>query len=55
MLRVVRLLETIRCGAACTEEELHRQVADALAGGGLILCAAVWALRSRKAGRTEHG
>ena len=38
MLRVVRLLETIRCGAACTEEELHRQVADALAGGGLEVC-----------------
>lgn len=35
MQRIVRQLEAIRCGAACTEEELHRQVADALARGGL--------------------
>lgn len=35
MAHIVRLLETIRCGAACTEEELHVQVARALEQGGL--------------------
>ena len=33
--RVVRAMETIRCGAACSEEELHNQVAQALARCGL--------------------
>lgn len=33
--RVLRALETIRCGAACSEEELHRQAAEAFARAGL--------------------
>ncbi|MDO5299639.1 MAG: hypothetical protein Q4F18_09445 [Clostridia bacterium] len=33
--RVVGALGVIRCDAACTEEELHMQVARALAGAGL--------------------
>lgn len=33
--RVVRALETIRCGAACTEEQLHAQAARALEAEGL--------------------
>ena len=33
--RVVRALQTIRCGAAATEEELHAQVAHALQQSGL--------------------
>ena len=34
-LRVVRAMESIRCGASCTEEELHAQVAFALKTCGL--------------------
>ena len=33
--RIVRAIETIRCGAACTEEELHEQIACALYACGL--------------------
>lgn len=33
--RVVRAIGSIRCGAACTEEQLHAQVAQALAESGL--------------------
>lgn len=33
--RIVRALEAIRCGAACTEEELHAQVARVLEESGL--------------------
>lgn len=33
--RIVRALETIRCGAACSEEQLHAQVAQALEAQGL--------------------
>ena len=33
--RVVRAIGSIRCGAACTEEQLHAQVALALAESGL--------------------
>ena len=33
--RVINALRTIRCGAACTEEELHIQTAQALADAGL--------------------
>ena len=33
--RVVRAIGTIRCGAACTEEELHARIAQALAESGL--------------------
>ncbi len=33
--RIVRALEAIRCGAACSEEQLHAQVAQALAADGL--------------------
>ena len=33
--RVVRAMETIRCSAACSEEELHNQVAQAMARCGL--------------------
>lgn len=32
---IVRAMQTIRCGAACTEEELHALVAKALAHEGL--------------------
>lgn len=35
MERIVSALETIRCGAACTEEELHALCAQALAQAGL--------------------
>lgn len=35
MERVVRAMQTIRCGAACSEEELHRQTAKALEEAGL--------------------
>jgi len=34
-MRVVRALRTIRCGAACTEEELHILAARALRESGL--------------------
>ena len=34
--RIVRAMETIRCGAACTEEALHAQVARALRADGLV-------------------
>ena len=33
--RVVRAICTIRCGAACTEEQLHAQIAQALTENGL--------------------
>ena len=33
--RILRAMETIRCGAACTEEELHAQIARALSEHGL--------------------
>lgn len=33
--RVVQAISTIRCGAACTEEQLHAQVAQALMENGL--------------------
>ena len=33
--RIVCALETIRCGASCSEDELHSQVAQALAEGGV--------------------
>lgn len=33
--RVARAMQTIRCGAACTEEELHAQVKWALETNGL--------------------
>ena len=33
--RIVRAMETIRCGAACTEEELHAQVMRALQADSL--------------------
>lgn len=33
--RIVRAMQTIRCGAACTEEELHALVARALQKSGL--------------------
>ena len=33
--RVVQAISTVRCGAACTEEELHAQVARALEANGL--------------------
>ena len=33
--RVVQAISTIRCAAACTEEQLHAQVAQALAENGL--------------------
>lgn len=33
--RVICALEAIRCGAACTEEELHAQVARALEDSGI--------------------
>lgn len=33
--RIVRAMETIRCGASCTEEELHAQVAQVLMACGL--------------------
>ena len=32
---IVRAIETIRCGAACTEDELHDQIAHALWAHGL--------------------
>ena len=32
---IVRAIETVRCGASCTEEELHEQVAWALVACGL--------------------
>ena len=35
--RIVRAMETIRCGAACTEEELHAQVTRAIEESGLEL------------------
>ena len=35
MARVVRAMQTIRCGAACTEEELHALAARALEESGL--------------------
>ena len=34
-LRIVQAIETVRCGASCTEEELHEQVARALAACGI--------------------
>ena len=34
-LRVMDALETIRCGASCTEEELHALVAQALESAGI--------------------
>lgn len=34
-LRVAGALGTIRCGASCTEEELHAQVAEALRAAGI--------------------
>lgn len=33
--RVVQAISAIRCGAACTEEQLHAQVAQALMENGL--------------------
>ncbi|MBR5301862.1 MAG: hypothetical protein IKU38_03415 [Clostridia bacterium] len=36
--RVVQAIGMIRCGAACTEEELHAQVARALEINGLQVC-----------------
>ena len=33
--QIVRAIETIRCSAACTEEELHAQVACALEQSGI--------------------
>lgn len=33
--RIVQAIKTIRCGAACTEEELHALVEQALLAGGL--------------------
>ena len=33
--RVLDALRTVRCGAACSEEELHAQIADAFAAAGL--------------------
>ena len=35
--RIVRAMGTIRCGAACTEEELHAQVTRAIEESGLEL------------------
>lgn len=35
---VVQALLSIRCGAACTEEELHAQALDALSAAGLSPC-----------------
>lgn len=35
MARVVRAISTIRCSAACTEEQLHAQIAQALVANGL--------------------
>lgn len=35
MERVLSALSTIRCGAACTEEELHAQAAAAFARAGI--------------------
>lgn len=35
MARVVRAISTIRCSAACTEEQLHAQIAQALVENGL--------------------
>ena len=35
MARVVGAMQTIRCGAACTEEALHIQAAQALEAHGL--------------------
>ena len=34
-LRVIDALRTVRCGAACSEEELHAQIARAFADAGL--------------------
>ena len=34
-LRVIDALGTVRCGAACSEEELHAQIARAFADAGL--------------------
>ena len=34
-LRVLDALRTVRCGAACSEEELHAQIARAFADAGL--------------------
>lgn len=34
-VRIVQAIATIRCAAACTEEQLHAQVAQALAENGL--------------------
>lgn len=35
MARVVRAISEIRCGAACTEEQLHAQIAQTLMENGL--------------------
>ena len=34
--RVLEALKTVRCGAACSEEELHAQAAEAFARAGLV-------------------